>query len=49
MNLAKPVRVKEGSIKPVWADDEWLQKHAGATLEEKEKEENEKKAEVRAQ
>ncbi|CAD7088672.1 unnamed protein product [Hermetia illucens] len=45
VNLAKPVRVKEGSIKPVWADDEWLQKHAGATLEEKEKEENEKKAE----
>lgn len=32
VNLAKPVRVKEGSIKPVWADDDWLQKHAGATL-----------------
>ncbi|XP_075152109.1 peptidylprolyl isomerase cyclophilin-33 [Haematobia irritans] len=32
VNLAKPVRVKEGSFKPVWADDDWLQKHAGATL-----------------
>ncbi|XP_054738717.1 peptidyl-prolyl cis-trans isomerase E [Anastrepha obliqua] len=32
VNLAKPVRIKEGSFKPVWADDDWLQKHAGATL-----------------
>lgn len=32
VNLAKPIRIKEGSFKPVWADDEWLQKHAGATL-----------------
>ncbi|ALC41785.1 cyp33 [Drosophila busckii] len=32
VNLAKPVRVKEDSFKPVWADDDWLQKHAGATL-----------------
>lgn len=36
VNIAKPVRVKEGSIKPIWADDEWLQKHAGATLENEE-------------
>lgn len=35
VNLAKPVRIKEGSFKPVWADDDWLQKHAGATLSEK--------------
>lgn len=34
VNLAKPIRIKEGSFKPVWADDEWLQKHAGATLNE---------------
>lgn len=33
MNLAKPVRVKEDSFKPIWADDDWLQKHAGATLQ----------------
>lgn len=38
MNLAKPVRIKEGSFKPVWADDDWLQKHAGATLKENETE-----------
>jgi len=32
VNVAKPQRIKEGSTRPVWADDEWLQKHAGATL-----------------
>lgn len=32
MNLAKPQRIKEGSTRPVWADDDWLQRHAGATL-----------------
>lgn len=33
VNIAKPQRVKEGSIRPVWAEDDWLQKHAGATLD----------------
>lgn len=32
VNLAKPQRLKEGSNRPVWAEDDWLQKHAGATL-----------------
>ncbi|XP_049863210.1 peptidyl-prolyl cis-trans isomerase E isoform X1 [Schistocerca gregaria] len=32
VNLAKPQKIKEGSSKPVWADDSWLQEHAGATL-----------------
>lgn len=32
MNVAKPQRIKEGSNRPVWADDDWLQQHAGATL-----------------
>lgn len=32
VNIAKPQRIKEGSIRPVWAEDDWLQKHAGATL-----------------
>ncbi|XP_067627462.1 peptidyl-prolyl cis-trans isomerase E [Eurosta solidaginis] len=41
VNLAKPVRIKEGSFKPVWADDDWLQKHAGATLKGDEAETNE--------
>lgn len=36
MNVAKPQRIKEGSTRPVWADDEWLQKHAGATLKKDE-------------
>lgn len=31
-NIAKPQRVKEGSTRPVWASDEWLQKFSGATL-----------------
>lgn len=41
VNIAKPQRIKEGSIRPVWAEDDWLQKHAGATLgKEDEKVEN---------
>lgn len=32
VNIAKPQRIKEGSNRPVWAEDAWLQKHAGATL-----------------
>lgn len=31
-NVAKPQRVKEGSTRPVWQNDEWLQKYSGATL-----------------
>lgn len=42
VNMAKPQRIKEGSTRPVWAEDDWLQKHAGATLEvNKPKAENE--------
>lgn len=36
-NIAKPQRVKEGSTRPVWASDEWLQKYSGATLTNDEK------------
>lgn len=32
VNIAKPQKIKEGSSKPVWADDAWLQEHAGETL-----------------
>nr|ACO11403.1 Peptidyl-prolyl cis-trans isomerase E [Caligus rogercresseyi] len=32
VNLAKPLRLKESSSKPVWADDEWLQKYSGQTI-----------------
>lgn len=32
MNLAKPQRIKEGSTRPVWSEDTWLQQHAGETI-----------------
>lgn len=34
MNLAKPQRIKEGSTRPVWSDDTWLQQHAGETIKD---------------
>lgn len=33
VNIAAPQRIKEGSTRPVWSDDNWLQKHAGETLQ----------------
>lgn len=33
VNIAKPQKVKEGSTRPVWAEDVWLQQHAGETLD----------------
>jgi hypothetical protein len=36
VNFAKPQRIKEGSTRPVWSEDTWLQQHAGETLEKKE-------------
>ncbi|NXU36100.1 PPIE isomerase, partial [Drymodes brunneopygia] len=38
VNLAKPMRIKEGSSRPVWSDDEWLKKFSGKTLEENKEE-----------
>jgi hypothetical protein len=38
VNIAKPQRIKENSIKPVWAEDTWLQKYAGQTLNNEEEE-----------
>ncbi|CAG9769460.1 unnamed protein product [Ceutorhynchus assimilis] len=35
VNLAKPQRIKEGSTRPVWSEDTWLQKHAGETIKDK--------------
>lgn len=37
--MAKPQRMKENSLKPVWAEDAWLQKYAGQTLEKETTEE----------
>uniref|UniRef100_A0A8B9GCK6 Peptidyl-prolyl cis-trans isomerase E n=2 Tax=Amazona TaxID=12929 RepID=A0A8B9GCK6_9PSIT len=34
VNLARPMRIKEGSSRPVWSDDDWLKKFSGKTLEE---------------
>jgi peptidyl-prolyl isomerase E (cyclophilin E) len=32
VNLARPMKVKDFTTKPVWQEDTWLQKHAGETL-----------------
>jgi peptidyl-prolyl isomerase E (cyclophilin E) len=29
VNIAKPIKMKESSARAVWAEDSWLQKHAG--------------------
>uniref|UniRef100_A0A4W6DRH1 Peptidyl-prolyl cis-trans isomerase E n=1 Tax=Lates calcarifer TaxID=8187 RepID=A0A4W6DRH1_LATCA len=36
VNIAKPMRIKEGSSRPVWSDDDWLKKFSGKTTEEAE-------------
>ncbi|KAK3538073.1 hypothetical protein QTP70_027550 [Hemibagrus guttatus] len=36
VNVAKPMRIKEGSSRPVWSDDDWLKKFSGKTAEETE-------------
>uniref|UniRef100_A0A671WAB0 Peptidyl-prolyl cis-trans isomerase n=1 Tax=Sparus aurata TaxID=8175 RepID=A0A671WAB0_SPAAU len=38
VNTAKPMRIKEGSSRPVWSDDDWLKKFSGKTTEEAEAE-----------
>ncbi|KAK7797123.1 hypothetical protein U0070_011688 [Myodes glareolus] len=38
VNLAKPMRIKEISSRPVWSDDDWLKKFSGKTLEENKEE-----------
>ena len=32
VNTARPIRIKEGWGRPIWSDDNWLKKFAGATL-----------------
>ncbi|KAL1489865.1 hypothetical protein ABEB36_013794 [Hypothenemus hampei] len=34
VNVAKPQRIKEGSTRPVWSEDTWLQKYAGETIKD---------------
>ncbi|GIY71038.1 peptidyl-prolyl cis-trans isomerase E [Caerostris extrusa] len=47
VNLAKPMKIKEGSTRSVWSDDNWLKKHAGETLETEESEEGEIKGNMK--
>ncbi|KAJ8946848.1 hypothetical protein NQ318_006758 [Aromia moschata] len=46
VNLAKPQRIKEGSTRPVWSEDSWLQQHAGETINKKVNDEGETTEEV---
>lgn len=32
VNFAKPMKLKEGSAKPVWSDDQWLVDHVGKSI-----------------
>lgn len=32
VNTARPIKIKEGWGRPIWSDDNWLKKFAGATL-----------------
>ncbi|XP_040830215.1 peptidyl-prolyl cis-trans isomerase E isoform X5 [Ochotona curzoniae] len=49
VNLAKPMRIKEGSSRPVWSDDDWLKKFSGKTLEENKEEEGSEPPKVESQ
>uniref|UniRef100_A0A673L9A4 Peptidyl-prolyl cis-trans isomerase E n=1 Tax=Sinocyclocheilus rhinocerous TaxID=307959 RepID=A0A673L9A4_9TELE len=40
VNIAKPMRIKEGSSRPVWSEDDWLKKFSGKTVEESEEAES---------
>lgn len=42
VNLAKPMKIKEGSSRAVWSDDAWLKQHAGETLNNNEEDEDQK-------
>lgn len=45
VNVAKPQRIKENSNKAIWTEDTWLQRYAGATLKDQDKEGQENKEE----
>ncbi|XP_015789580.1 peptidyl-prolyl cis-trans isomerase E [Tetranychus urticae] len=42
VNIAKPLKLKEGSARPVWSDDQWLRKHSGVAEEAKDDAEKDK-------
>ncbi|KAI9314671.1 cyclophilin-type peptidyl-prolyl cis-trans isomerase [Zopfochytrium polystomum] len=35
VNLAKPMKMRDGSFKPIWADEAWLKEHAAGGDDEK--------------
>ncbi|XP_039596029.1 peptidyl-prolyl cis-trans isomerase E isoform X1 [Polypterus senegalus] len=41
VNVAKPMKIKEGSSRPVWSDDDWLKKFSGKTEESEGRESSE--------
>ena len=41
VNIAKPMKIKEGYSRAVWSEDNWLTKHAGQTLEDSKAEKDE--------
>ncbi|XP_014675398.1 PREDICTED: peptidyl-prolyl cis-trans isomerase-like isoform X2 [Priapulus caudatus] len=43
VNLAKPMKIKEGSVKPLWSQDDWLKEHAGEKPDDDEEKKEEKK------
>lgn len=49
VNLAKPLRVRESSFRPVWADDDWLTTYAGKHTLEQQEQQQQKEAELMKQ
>lgn len=45
VNVAKPMKIKEGSTRAVWSEDSWLRQHAGETLNTKEGDDDDTKEE----
>ncbi|KAK3592067.1 hypothetical protein CHS0354_019323 [Potamilus streckersoni] len=45
VNLAKPMKMKEGSSRAVWNEDSWLQEHAGETVKNEGDDEKEEEIE----
>lgn len=48
VNIAKPMKIKEGYSRAVWSEDSWLNKHVGKTLEDAEMKDGEEKSQESA-
>lgn len=49
VNLAKALRARENSTRPVWADDDWLATYAGKQTLEQQELQHQKHAELMKQ